>query len=508
MTTPASRTPETPPARRIRDLRLRLAGNRVRMAALATLLLANLLIELLGGAVGDSAVGRLLQGPLTILGYIVVSLAVLVWLAGLGVRVLHGVRARHDRTIAEFHRGGAQVPSAVRLLAEQAAQAGGRLATDAAADAASWFRAEEPALRRILGEGTRTEGPLPRHVVDDLTAIASALETWYVRRQQLAELTTVNDDLRQLATRVGRPDLQQLAALRVATAHRLRGDLGAARAELVSATEIAQRTRHPYSAALEARQHHEWALIHLAEANRRTEDHKAAADELENAARVLEAGWARLPRADISGEITTLVNLAAVGLHHEHLEAGAGRRDPAAGGRPPGEPYHRRLSRVPDHLGLAEALARAERDLTGLAHVIELRGVAAWLDEQHELAATLWRDARDRYAELGLADGQARCLQHLGSAIVVVPEVAGLLRDNQWVALDERVTDAEARWLLEHSKTLRASFPGADTALADHYLALVGDHRRLRPLSRRTDSLWPPVRRFVARVRRWRRRLS
>ncbi|MQA86099.1 MAG: hypothetical protein GEV03_16080 [Streptosporangiales bacterium] len=515
MSTSAPRAPDTgTPDEDGPGRRSRLTDNRVWIAAVATFMVPNLLIELLGGVVSESAVGGLLRGPLLIVAYLVAPLLLLVWLVGQAARLWRELLGPWLERIGLINPpkppGEDPTGSPTRRLAEQATRWGVGLAGDAAAEAESWFRAEEPSLRQLLDDRAYDGNPLPGQAVEELAVIAGSLDTWYVRQRELDDLIRVNDSLRRIASRAARPDLEELTALRMATAHRLRGDLGAARAELEDAKEIAERVpRHPCAAALEARRYHEWALIHLAEAERRTDDHQAAADELENAARALEDGWARLPRADISGEITTLVNLAVVALHLEHLEhlePKARSRGPEAIERPRGEPYRRRPRVLSDHLGLAEALARAERDLAGLAHAIELRGVAAWLDEQHRLAAERWRDAHDRYAELGLAGGQARCLQHLGSAILAVPEVAGLLRDNRWVVPGELAATSEALSLLERSRELRAKLPHVDTELVDHYLRVAEGRvsgRLPADGPRRTDPLRRRLGRLTARARRW-----
>lgn len=474
----------------------------------------SILGEIFGDAIAADVVVEWLPGLITIACYVVGVAAFLLWLAGQGFRIrglrLPGSRAggpaaiRRDRTAGPRDSSGASnADSPMGRLAERAINWEARLAGDGAVEAARWFSAEWPAVRRRFERVDVDRGHLAQ-AVDDLAAIADSFETWQLRQHRFDELHRVNEVLKTVASAAGRPDLEQLAALRMAGAHRLRGDLSAARAALEDVKEIAEHTpRHPRAAALEVRNCQEWALIHLAEANRHMwdldwPDHQASADELESAVRALQAGWAYLPRADVRGEITMRINLATVGLLQERLERGAMRSRPAdqhAGGQD-----HRRLAKVGDHLSLAEALARAEGDLPGIAHAMELRGVAAWTGDQERLAVSRWLETRDRYKQLGLVEGQARCLQHLGSAVLAVPEVAGLVRDGRWVRLDEQATAREARKLLEDSKQLRTKFRYANSVLVDRYLADARESRRVRP-QRDDESQWTWLRRTARRLR-------
>lgn len=131
-----------------------------------------------------------------------------------------------------------------------------------------------------------------------------------------------------------------------------------------------------------------------------------------------------------------------------------------------------------DHLRRAETVAREGRDAGCEAQAIELQGVAlGQRDGELIEAIPLWQRALDLFVHSGEEQGEARCLQHLGSAALVDPRVAGLLRDGHPTPLSEREAAEVALPLLTRSKLLRTGQP--DTGLVDHYLELA--RRRLGP---------------------------
>jgi tetratricopeptide (TPR) repeat protein len=343
------------------------------------------------------------------------------------------------------------IAEAVRRLvgyyAEQARNWTTELVTATArGPAMAWLHQQEGLLRALLRDWPEATAPL-----DDLAAIADVLDIWYGREQQSVGLRQTGERLRALALRADRGDLVQLATVRIAAAARMAGRLDQAEhalAEAERATPSGGSTGATNS-AIRARLHNERALVHYARAVRLADggaDPVAAADTLDNADRELRQAWATVPRADVAGAVSVLINMAAVCL---------GQNRPL---------------RAQTHLDLAETIARTGGDLSGEAQVIESQGVVAARRRRFELAVRLWQRANGRYAELGEEQGQARCLQHLGSAALVVPEVAGLLHTGRPVRRSGDQAARVALPLLRDSKRLRAGQP--NTELVDHYLRL------------------------------------
>jgi hypothetical protein len=74
------------------------------------------------------------------------------------------------------------------------------------------------------------------------------------------------------------------------------------------------------------------------------------------------------------------------------------------------------------------------------------------------------------FGELADTQAEARCLAHLGSAVVVAPELAGLLLEDDRRPVDEATAVQHAYAWLEHSRRLRAGqLPGH---VAAYYLRL------------------------------------
>jgi tetratricopeptide (TPR) repeat protein len=303
-----------------------------------------------------------------------------------------------------------------------------------------WFHDEEPSLRPLFSPENYLDERLLALVIEDLPRIADALETWYVREQQSSGLLTVNRGLRTLAEQADRPGLAGLAAIRMATAHRMAGQLGEASEMLNTAAELATRLRDNRAAAeLNVREHVERALLGMTGALDPEALHRA---EIE-LSRILAP---RRARPTVSGVTSALINLGALCVQQSR-------------------PVDAR-----EHLRRAEKLADGNGDIGSQAHAIELQGVAVsqQSDELHD-AVELWQRAKERFIRIGDEQGEARCLQHLGSAALVDSKVAGQLRDGRPHALDKRAAADVALPLLERSKRLRAGQP--DTTLVDHYLA-------------------------------------
>jgi tetratricopeptide (TPR) repeat protein len=323
-------------------------------------------------------------------------------------------------------------PAELATVAGQAEHWLVALGSDAEGMAATeWFRAQEPELRALLDRYLAEPA-----AVEYLASICDALDAWYVRERHGADLLEVAEMLARLADRAGRRDLKELAAIRRATAHRMCGAVEEASRELGRSAELATRGR--VATALRTRRRVEWALGNLTRADgcppgRDAEEHLAtAADRLADAA-------ATLPRADVAGDTAIRLNQGAVALYRGDAEVARSR------------------------LALVEARAQQAKDVSSLAHAQELLGVAAWmLDHWHEAVAR-WKTAIRLYADIEEREGQARCLQHLGSAALVNSNVARLLG---------REGDQDGVALLWRSAELRGGSHGHP--VLEYYLRVAG----------------------------------
>jgi tetratricopeptide (TPR) repeat protein len=366
----------------------------------------------------------------------------------------------------------AALPSLVRRYAHLAERWRGVLDSRAhAASAARWFQAEEPFLRALVtasypDEPGETDEPLLTLVIDDLATLTDALDVWYVRQGQVLGARVVHSSFGDLAERAGRPDLAMVAETRCAALARATGQFedAAARLERVRRQLAAfGRSTRRTAWALRARLHHEQAQLHLARADQYhahtspTSDHGSGATdplaaatrrdvELRAAERELQHAWAALPKKDTAGEITTLLSMAVVYLHQGAPE------------------------RALDRLDLAETRAQDAEDATALAHVAELRGIAAWMQGRAPVAVALWQRAMTRFSELADHQGEARCLQHLGSAVLVAPELASLLVGDQRRPLDEVTAVRHAYTWLQRAQRLVAGQP--ESPIGRRYLDL------------------------------------
>lgn len=394
-------------------------------------------------------------------------------------RMPREVRAAVRAIVTDDERNAvrAALPSLLRRYAHLAERWRALLDTRAhAASAARWFQAEEPFLRALVTAEYPDEPrgasdqPLLTLLIDDLATLADALDGWYVRQGQVFGASLVHTSLGELAKRAGRPDLVRLAEARKAAVDRATGqlDIAAIRLAMVG-QELAQSDKSVRGTAwaLRARLHHERALLHLARAER-PHVHPAQADgpghveraddgdplaaaerraaELREAERQLQHAWAALPKNDDVGEITTLLSMAVVYLHQGVPE------------------------RALDRLDLAETRAQDADDATALAHVAELRGVAAWMQGRTPVAVALWQRAMTRFSELADHQGEARCLRHLGSAVLVAPELAGLLLGDQQRPLDELTAVRYAYTWLQRAQRLVAGQP--ESKIGRSYLEL------------------------------------
>lgn len=316
-----------------------------------------------------------------------------------------------------------------------------RTVTDARS-AIVWLHQEEPLLRALLTDWRADASP-PDSLLDDLAAIADALDAWYVRELQSDGLVRTSRGLIELATRAGRPELVRLAELRIAAAHRIGTHLDLADRAIGPVHADDGTDRHPVGFALRARWHNERALIEFDRASAVGDDSPAAAERLQAAEHELRLALAAVPADDETGRICVLVNLAAVCLEQRG-----------------------RITAAVELLDRAYDLARPDASAT--AHVVELQGVAALREDRDRHAVELWQRALGVYRDLGEEQGQARCLQHLGTLALTRPRTVDLLDPGDRLPAGPDRAARVARDYLLRSKRLRAGQP--NPTLVDHYL--------------------------------------
>lgn len=331
----------------------------------------------------------------------------------------------------------AAVPALLRYHARQTARWATRLGTGRQAD--EWFHDAEQSLRPLFSKDYYLdEESLLVTVIDDLAGIGDALEAWYVREQQSGGLLAVNENLRTLAEWANRPDLAGIATIRMATAHRMASRIGEA-STMLDAVE-ADHARLPEKALVELRvRHHiERALLCMTGSVHSNPDRDGMARAEMDLREILAT------RPHLLGETAVLINLGALCLRQ------ARPADALA--------YLRR----------AEKLAADQHDTGCLAHALELQGIVLATDLLD--AIRLWWQAKELFSRIGDEQGEARCLQHLGSAALTEPTVAGQIRDGRPSRLEPHETAEVALRLLRRAKQLRAGQP--DNWLVDHYLQI------------------------------------
>ncbi len=289
-------------------------------------------------------------------------------------------------------------PAELQAAAEEAEQWLVALGSEAAGlAAAEWFDLNEPRLRNVLASEKPTSAS-----ADDLARICDALDAWYVRQGRAEDLMEVSVYLLGVAEGCGRQDLEELATAREATAYRLLDELDTAITKIgISANVAPSRRGHSRTAAaLETRRQVELALVHLARA-----DAAPVGNEQEEAvaharSRLDDARLSR-PGPDLAADVAISINLAIVQLYQEDAEGAL------------------------DHLKPAAARAAAAGDRSAQAHAFELIGAAAWMLTRPGEAVKWWKRAEHLFSEIDEREGQARCLQHLGSAAVVAGDRSG-----------------------------------------------------------------------------------
>lgn len=343
-------------------------------------------------------------------------------------RAIEGTSKEEDRRAVALRA----VPALLRYYADFADKWAVRLEVDAVG-ARAWFRVSEASFRPLFNSENYLDDELVALVLDDLCGIADALAKWYVREQQSSGLLAVNGGLYALVERRGRQDLAALAAIRMATAHRMAHRFGEAAAHLDIARTHAEQLRDVrVRSELDTREHIERALLAMT-GDLPSDGMRRAVTELD---RVRTVARASAP--------TVLINLAALCM-------GQGELDEAL-----------------EHLLRAEELALDARDAGCQAHSVELQGIV--LSQRNLIEAVrAWQLARATFAKIGEDQGEARCLQHLGSAAVTDARAAGQLLHGHPTNLSRREAAEVALAHLERAKALRAGQP--NTALVDHYIA-------------------------------------
>lgn len=319
--------------------------------------------------------------------------------------------------------GGAQWRAAMTALVHYYADRATRwaFALDSVrfgAGARRWFEAEELYLRELVSACASLGAAIPATSVSELARIGDALDAWYARIGK-------GENHLRLATELCR--VQGLGDL---VLHR---DLARMRAGLLRGRPKRYRPRN-LSTSLAARWEHREALRRLRE----------SPGNLPAVAAQLEASWWLLPREDVAGEVCALINLAVVHLHQGRLDA------------------------AQDRLELAESLTRSGRDPDGRAHIRETMGVVWWARGEFRRALRCWQQALAGYRALADDHGTARCLQHLGSAMILDPEHGGTLLGADHAPTRAEVERQASGWLAEAH---RLHAPHPTPCYAEHYAA-------------------------------------
>lgn len=276
--------------------------------------------------------------------------------------------------------------------------------TDSAAGARLWFEAEEPYLRALLlgCANSLSAERISIAAATELARTSDALDVWYSR-------TLWSPEEFELAARMA-----DMGVLKNLPLHK---ELIQLRADGLDDPPSVYRPRG-LSTSLSARWEHHVALRRLVTVS-------ASPTELAACEIRLEAAWWLLPRADIAAQVCALNNLAIVHLHQGRLDA------------------------AEDRLNLAESLTRTGRDLGGRAHTHEILGALWWSRGERGRALRDWHRALTGYRALVDDHGTARCLQHLGSALIVASEYGSLLLPPELSLIRADVVRQASGWLAE-----------------------------------------------------------
>ncbi|WP_227982093.1 hypothetical protein [Nocardia spumae] len=360
------------------------------------------------------------------------------------------------RDVCRTPQWRAALPALVRHYADLAHRWAVALDSDRlGAGAHRWFLGSADRLAALLCACAEAEHGIELDITA-LARIADALDLWYARIG-VPPGSAAAVAMRTLASR-SHPEIRELASIRC-------GDL--------SEPESGSR-RRPWArvrrrrgtTGLRARRAHETALRGL-QRYRRWDGAPgpAAAGSLSEVVDGFERAWWLFPRRDTAGEVCALIDLAIAQLHQGRLDAAR------------------------DRLELAEALTRGGRNPSGRAHTFEILGVLWWMRGEPRRALRWWLLALTRYRDLGHELGICRCLQHLGSAVVVVPEYGGLVLAGP---VDTGEVLSEASGWLAYAEQHRPDRPAPDSLLARRYRRQVTRVlRAARVQVRDTVGRWP-----------------
>jgi tetratricopeptide (TPR) repeat protein len=330
-------------------------------------------------------------------------------------RAIEGTTKDEDRELVAARA----VPALLAFYREFADLWVARLETDPAG-ARAWFRLSEPSFRPLYGS-TYLDDELLAAVLDDLCAIADALERWYVRERLPSGLLAVNTGLYGLVERAGRPDLAALASVRMAAAHRMARRFGEAAARLDVARTHVEQLRDPV-----------------------LRDELDTREQAERTLLAVDRG-SGFPSEAPGTSAAALINRGVLCMARDEWDEAL------------------------EYLLRAEEVAQDAGDVGAQAHSTELQGVVLSRRNVAE-AVRAWQLARATFARIGEEHGEARCLLHLGAAAVTDPVAAGQLLRGTAEPVPVREAAEEALRYLERAKALRTGQP--DTGLVDHYLAL------------------------------------
>lgn len=242
--------------------------------------------------------------------------------------------------------------------------------------AQEWFRAEDVTLLHLVN----APDP-PTRAAPHLWQIAAALDAWFAREHREEDRRSAAQAMADVASCLGDDTAAAVAELRLSALARERGDLTAAGQGLERVHSLLS-PGDPWRNQL----HAESAVYFMT-----TGDLDAAREHL------LASRQAR-PRRDAAGRSADLINQAALELRQGEESAARGT--------------------------LTQALDVAEdsADLGAQAHAHELLGLVAWRSGHPHRASREWVQARALYEQAADLSGQARCLQHQGTALLAEPD--------------------------------------------------------------------------------------
>ncbi|WP_225728153.1 MULTISPECIES: hypothetical protein [unclassified Nocardia] len=340
----------------------------------------------------------------------------------------------------------AALPTLVRHYADRATQWSVALDSTALSPGAQrWFDTEGIGLCQLVLACAGMDPEIARLLVPELSRIADALDIWFARKGWDEAEYGVAQTLSRLAAETECVVERELAEIRNGTAEVK---------SLVSPL-------HRYSVALRARRALRSALRELAEPS----------PELVVAQRYLDTAWRQVPHTDIPGRVCVLIDLAEVHLRQWQLDT------------------------AQHCLQLAESLTSDGRDPAGRAQVHETLGVLLWARGEPRRGLRYWQWALAGYRELDHELGTARCLQHLGSAVVVAPPYGSLLLGDETEVTEAEVLRQATGWLAE-SMNLR---PPHQPLAERYWEAARARLARLRPFDPDEPEAWLPL----DRIDRW-----